>query len=208
MVGDILAQIDPECKKHINAVLSFVQPKLAQMTGYQIVPGDAIKGYSRGKREDFYVLNALMIPSPLISEENVANLRSIFQDGELPSSSAYQGFKFIVFHLIFSGSGQKTTLSEIIRQMNKLDSRFPVTITTQQYSSNTARNSLPSIPELGDNIVEMLQRMRREEYIEISKDEADAADIMKNIYEFGPRFYLEVYRNICFLFFMRIILIV
>jgi hypothetical protein len=193
-IGEILGQIDPDCKKHISVVLSHVQPKLLKLTGYQIIPGDAIKGFTKGKRDDFYIVNTLLIPSPTVSEAEVAGLRNILQDGTSATELAFQGFKFILFHLIFSGNGQRTTLSEIVRQLNKLDSRFPRTINSNQLlRGNGARDSLASIPELGENVMDMLERLRREEYIAVSKDEVDAADVMRNIYEFGPRFYLEVH---------------
>lgn len=139
-------------------------------------------------------MNTLLIPSPTVSEAEVAGLRNILQDGTSATELAFQGFKFILFHLIFSGNGQRTTLSEIVRQLNKLDSRFPRTINSNQLlRGNGARDSLASIPELGENVMDMLERLRREEYIAVSKDEVDAADVMRNIYEFGPRFYLEVH---------------
>jgi uncharacterized protein (UPF0212 family) len=192
VVGDVLAKVDQECKKHVSVVTSIVQPLVLKLTGYQIVPGDAIRGFRNGKREDLYLINSLLIPSPERTSSDVAKLQSILMDDLSSTSVSYQGFKFVIFHLIFSGIGQKITLSEIVRQLSKLDSRFPTTLSSQQLSSAGARDSLPSIPELGENLLEMLRRMQKEEYIVTRKDEADTADQMRNTYEFGPRFYLEV----------------
>jgi hypothetical protein len=199
-VGEVLAQIEPECKKSVSAVLSHVQDRLLKLTGYLIVPGDAIKGYSKGKRDELYLVNTLLLVSPSLSEADVRNVRAVLQNGTPTTSVAFQGFKFVIFHLIYSGNGHKITLSEISRQLHKLDIRFPKTLSTAAKTS-TSRDSLASVPELGQSLLDMLERLRKEEYVVVSKDEADSADTMRNIYEWGPRFYLEVCSMLPLLFF-------
>lgn len=179
----------------MSAVLFHVQDKLLKITGYLIVPGDAIKGYNKGKRDELYLVNTLLLVSPSLSEADVRNVRAILQDGTPTTSVAFQGFKFVIFHLIYSGNGHKITLSEISRQLHKLDIRFPKTLSTTTTGTKTSaasRDSLASVPELGQSLLDMLERLRKEEYIVVNKDEADSADMMLNIYEWGPRFYLEV----------------
>lgn len=191
----MLASIDPECKKHVTAVLAEVQTVLLRTTGYLLVPGDAIRGYRQGKHDEFYLVNTLLEnkSNGTNTSRNEAEIaRSILLRNRSQSATIFHAFKFVVFHLILNGTGKQVALSEILRELRKLEGRFQATISQSELKSSSSKDVLQAVPELEDHLLGLLARMQREQYVVVAKDEADHSDVMKTLYSFGPRFHLEI----------------
>lgn len=182
IISDVLNKIDPDYKKHVSACLERAQKLLFEASGYMLLTAADIKGLKEGKKDDLYLVNTLM------STNKRRTLVSVLPD----VNRAYFGFIFIVFHILLNASGHRMSINDLYREIRKLEPRFPETM---NISTVRAENTTASaVEELEESFVSLINRMKKEHYIVLTKSsdaEADQND-SKSLVEYGPRFYLEV----------------
>jgi hypothetical protein len=157
MITDNLGKMDADYKKHINAILTEVQTRLHATTGYMIVATDAIVGCKHGKRDEYLLVNTITNRMHL---QSITQARCLQQQTTVP----FDGFKFVIFHLILKSNSGRATLAEILQEIRKLDSRFTETISKTTTSSSIRSSSthvVSGVPGLEDNLVGLLQRMKK-----------------------------------------------
>jgi hypothetical protein len=173
-VVDVLNKIDPEYKKHAGPVIGKARELLSKTTGYHIILSSDIIGYSRESSNkktdqiDYFLTNSLLQPpsttpsSSSTTTPTSSKLAKVLLLAQAQTvnhqSAAYQTFLFLCFHAIMTAGGQKITGQDLLRAIRKVDKRFPETITSTKSSS--AAHSIP-IPELGDDFVGLLQKMKK-----------------------------------------------
>ncbi|KAJ1409250.1 hypothetical protein B484DRAFT_456134 [Ochromonadaceae sp. CCMP2298] len=177
-LADLLGKIDPAYKKLVTAVLARAQVELKEVFGYALVSGDRIQGLPGGKKDEYYVTSSLL-------STNLAQLIGVGSSSSSGGDPQF-GFRLMVLLAILMAPGQKITLLDLLRQMRGADPRFPQDISTGSHAKALA------VPELGEDFIGLINRMKKEHYLGLTKDENDAADQSKAVYSLGPRFYLDV----------------
>lgn len=175
-IGDALGALDNTYKSVKNPVLSRVQDKLRRSFGYVLVSSDCIIGCGKtGTNKDFF------LTTNLTSRKLWMELTKINKD------SGYHGFLHVVFQCIFMSKGKRIVCKELLGNLRQLDPRFPSTLVKSSGSKTI-------IPELGDDFLGLLGRMKKEKYIEEVKarDAVTVNDPLEVVYTFGSRFHLEL----------------
>eukprot|EP01034_Spumella_vulgaris_P031295 gene31295-38666_t len=189
-VSDVLAKIDPEYKKHLTVVLNKAQARLNHYLGLAVVSSDAILGYrvkekeKEKKQDDYFLTNNL----------HSDKLQRIL-DKANESSAAWLGFMCVIFFNIYTSAGKKAAVEDLLVAVRKVDKRFPATLNAKKREGD---ESLP-VPELEEDFVGLLGRMKKEHYIVVYKNEnaapgerVDINDPGKVVYALGPRYFLEI----------------
>lgn len=185
-IADELATLDAAYRKFTSVVAYEVRKLFATgITGYRMISGDEIVAPegSRGKKDEFFIVNGLS--SAKLQQALAAPAHH----------SADYSFMLMVFFAILTAPGQRITFDQLLQQMHHTDSRFPQTIQHQQRaqaSADAERRANLALPELSDDFVGLLNRMKKEGYVDVTKDAQDARDLGKQVYTFGTRFYLEI----------------
>jgi hypothetical protein len=178
-IGDALGALDTTYKGVKGIVLARVQEKLERSFGYIVVSSDCIVGCGEktGTNKDFY------LTTKLTSRKLWMELTKVNKD------SGYGGFIHVVFQSIFMSTGKKILCKDLLTNIRLLDPRFPAFIVKTSTNKNI-------IPELGDDFLGLLGRMKKEKYIEEVKESNNANqtvnDLLEVFYTFGPRFHIEL----------------
>lgn len=158
---EYLGKIDLEYKAHCDVVLEKVQEVLLGSTGYLIVDGASIRGCSSGSKNDYYLVNTLN------KHENLQQILSWHwaEEGQgtatmtaVGRSSAFSAFALIVFHSIFNSPAYTILCKDLLRNLRKVDSRFPESLPS--HSSKSSANSAP-IRELEEDFLSLLSRLKK-----------------------------------------------
>lgn len=182
---DVLNKLEGDYKQHLNAILNRVQIELLESTGYLLVNGEAIVGFKHGKKEEFFLLNNLSESNQRAARVDLVNERE----------AAFAGLRFILFHIINNAPGGKAAKDDALRDLRRLDVRFPETVgRTKGKAAASQSSSLPPIQQLGDSLPELLLRLQKEQYIMFTKSEESDGEQAECL-EFGPRFFLEIGRR-------------
>jgi hypothetical protein len=180
-VLDCVSKVNADYKKHASKILVEAHKHLHITFGYSIITGDKVKGTKKGKKDDLYVINDIQSPALL-------ELLAMSSHDD-----AFMGFCFIVFQAIYSSPGKRIKLQDVMSYVREVDKRFPTTCTK---SSSKGRSSLP-IPELGDDFLGLINRMKKRGYVNLVKTQKekggqDANNDMLQTCSFGVRFFAEI----------------
>lgn len=148
-VTDQLDKIDSEYKKHTNIVISIAQVQLDQLFGYSLVCGSDLPD---GKQDDYYLTSNLLV-KPLLEQ-----LQQTERD------TPYYGFMIVILFSIFFAPAQKSSCKDLLADVRLLDPRFPTDLLNTKSSSSSAvvdKEAL-AVPELQDDFMGLLNRMRKE----------------------------------------------
>ena len=172
-LSEVLGKVgDGAYKKHVSMAVNNAAQEVLSMSGLQLTSCLDLKG-----RKDEYILFS-RLKSPKLQEVLA----------ELSSNDAYLGFVFVVLQIINTASGRKLELDAILRQVRKIDNRFP----DVERGGGSKRGDTCAVPELKDSFTGLITRMEKERYIAKVKDEAaKSTEDAKKIYELGPRFFAE-----------------
>eukprot|EP01031_Cornospumella_fuschlensis_P036860 gene36860-44717_t len=176
-VADVLNEIDSDYKTHVSVTIERAQQALYEL-GYLIVPGVNVKHIEQHKKTDTYYLCASVA---LPSLKNALRLADSSR-----RRHEYLAFCMVVFHSILATTGSKITCHDLLRNMRKVDPRFPDQLAARGHRSAVA------VPELGRDFMQLLADMQKEGYIQMTADDLDKDDEGKQIVQFGPRFFIEV----------------
>ena len=144
---DQLDKIDSEYKKHTNMVISIAQDQLDNLFGYTLVCGSDLPD---GKQDDYYLTSNLLV-QPLLEQ-----LQQTERD------TAYYGFMIVILFSILFAPAQKSTCKDLLAEVRLLDPRFPDLLNTKSSSSAVVDKEALAVPELQDDFMGLLNRMRKE----------------------------------------------
>jgi hypothetical protein len=172
-LSEVLGKVgDGAYKKHVSMAVNNAAQEVFSMSGFQLSSCLHMKG-----RKDEYILFS-RLKSPKLQEVLA----------ELSSNDAYLGFVFIVLQIINTASGRKLELDAILRQVRKIDNRFP----DVERGGGSKKGDTCAVPELKDSFTGLIARMEKERYIaKVKDDAAKSSEDAKKIYELGPRFFAE-----------------
>jgi hypothetical protein len=179
-VSAALGNLDPSYRKVKTMAIYLSQQALYENFGYIVTPAKAVIGNVDGKKDEFFLSNAV---------QNHA-LLEILADGDL-KANAYRGFVFIVCQIIFSSPGRVIDGNSLLRQLRTIDSRFPETMSKKK-SGSSGQYVTHAIPELGDDAFGLVNRMKKEGYLVVEKDDTSVDDPGKMLYKLGGRFHNDV----------------
>lgn len=145
---DQLDKIDSEYKKHTNMVISMAQDQLDNLFGYTLVCGSDLPD---GKQDDYYLTSNLLV-QPLLEQ-----LQQTERD------TAYYGFMIVILFSILFAPAQKSTCKDLLAEVRLLDPRLPDFQIAKTNSSSNApdKETLLAVPELQDDFMGLLNRMRK-----------------------------------------------
>ena len=103
-----------------RAILVNVQKFLDQNLGYYIVNEVNIIGFQESKKENYYIVSYL----------ESMKLRELLMSSN--KNSAYIGFMYKVFQTIFMSQQRKATNKDILKELRKVDHRFPETFSLKK----------------------------------------------------------------------------
>jgi hypothetical protein len=146
---DALAKIEPEYKSHCDVILERTQERLLNLTGYLIIDGGNIKGCKNGSKTDYYLVNAM---------DSLALKNILMEDQSNSGQKAVDGFAFVVFHAIFNSPGSSIRMKDLLRNVRKLDSRFPES--SLQHTAKSAMTAVP-IKELENDFLGLLNHLKK-----------------------------------------------
>ena len=172
-LSEVLGKVgDGAYKKHVSMAVNNAAQEVFSMSGFQLSSCLHMKG-----RKDEYILFS-RLKSPKLQEVLA----------ELSSNDAYLGFVFVVLQIINTASGRKLELDAILRQVRKIDNRFP----DVERGGGSKKGDTCAVPELKDSFTGLITRMEKERYIaKVKDDAAKSSEDAKKIYELGPRFFAE-----------------
>jgi len=172
-LSEVLGKVgDGAYKKHVSMAVNNAAQEVFSMSGFQLSSCLHMKG-----RKDEYILFS-RLKSPKLQEVLA----------ELSSNDAYLGFVFVVLQIINTASGRKLELDAILRQLRKIDNRFP----DVERGGGSKKGDTCAVPELKDSFTGLITRMEKERYIaKVKDDAAKSSEDAKKIYELGPRFFAE-----------------
>lgn len=145
IVADVLGSFDPIYKKHLNVVLSQAKEELKSTFGYSLLCGTQVA--LNGKKDEFYLVNDLDSPT----------LYAVLAESKKKKDKAFVGFVYIILQIIFSSPGRKCDVRTLLRNVRKIDSRFPEMVVKKDKSG--------PIAELEGDFLTLLARMKKEGYI-------------------------------------------
>mmetsp|Transcript_20927 Transcript_20927/g.21603 ORF Transcript_20927/g.21603 Transcript_20927/m.21603 type:complete len:284 (+) Transcript_20927:328-1179(+) len=109
---------------------------------------------------------------------------------EVDNEAGYRGFCFTVFIAIWTSPGRKIDAFTLLKHIRKIDPRFA---TNSLDNLSIKKKESSSIDDLdNESFLGLVNRMIKEGYITEARDEVEFNNIQKKIYEFGPRFYIEI----------------
>jgi hypothetical protein len=145
-VQEVLEKIDSEYKKLANAVLAIAAQELKDIFGYQLVTGQELIGMKDGKKDEYF----------LLSTSGSKRLRTLLAQAD--KSGAYFGFMTVVLFSVLMAPSERVSCANLLTNVRKVDPRFPLHITT---SKNAHSATALAIPELGDDFLGLLNRMKK-----------------------------------------------
>ena len=160
VISDELAKLDPAYKSFVSIVVNRVRAALSDgCTGYVLVGGDevlAASGYE-GKKDEFYLVNGL---SSSRLQQALAGAK--LQGGGHPAENT---FFLMVFFAILTSPGQRISFDQLLQQLHQVDSRFPQTLDHKHHTAAASAVAKVAgnlaLPELGDDVVGLLARMKK-----------------------------------------------
>lgn len=178
---DTLKPIGNEYRQVTNAILYNAQEKLYNVFGYIVCQSKRILLNHNGKNDEYFLSNAIKSPK----------LQSIIHN-QHENTKAFRAFVFLVCQFIYVSPGKSIDAASLLKHLNMLDSRFPVTILIDDKKQNKNKATAP-IPELDDNFLGLMNRMKRQGFVTSPKEDETEPGRVK--YELGPRFYNDVSYN-------------
>jgi hypothetical protein len=145
-VQEVLEKIDSEYKKLANAVLAIAAQELKDVFGYQLVTGQELIGMKDGKKDEYFLLNT----------SGSKRLRTLLAQAD--KSGAYFGFMTVVLFSVLMAPSERVSCANLLTNVRKVDPRFPLHIAT---SKNAHSATALAIPELGDDFLGLLNRMKK-----------------------------------------------
>jgi hypothetical protein len=145
-VQEVLEKIDSEYKKLANAVLAISAQELKDVFGYQLVTGQELVGMKDGKKDEYF----------LLSTSGSKRLRTLLAQAD--KSGAYFGFMTVVLFSVLMAPSERVSCANLLTNVRKVDPRFPLHIAT---SKNAHSATALAIPELGDDFLGLLNRMKK-----------------------------------------------
>jgi len=192
-VSDVLKEVDPNYRKHINVVLHIVQIILYDTFGYILTEAENLIGNSESSGSstlEYYLSNGLR--SPVLATKT----SETSEDG---SGAAFRGFVFVVCQVVASAAGRKVDVRSLLRALRLVDPRFPESLPRKSTSSSSRAASGGgvtgvAIPELRDDFLGLIATMRKQGYLALVKDDSDrdAEDPLNVVYTLGPRFFNDL----------------
>ena len=150
VVADVLASFDPIYKKHVSVVISEAKVILSATFGYNLLCGSQIS--LNGRRDEFYLVNELDSPT----------LYAVLAESRKINDNAFVGFVYVILQIIFSSPGRKCDVRTLLRNVRKIDNRFPEMVVKGKDKST-------AISELEVDFLSLLARMKKEGYITLDK---------------------------------------
>ena len=142
-LGDTLGKLDPNYKKHIDAILLESQKVLEGVFGYTVVSARS------GAKDELFVLNIIQSSQLLSTLSEIAD-----------EDAAFTGFCYVIFQIIFTSPGRYSDAQTILQKLRKVDSRFPETLLAKSSTAAASKRSNP-VPELSDDFLGLMGRMRK-----------------------------------------------
>jgi hypothetical protein len=142
-IQEVLDKIDPDYRKHANAVISKAGEELRNVFGYQLVTSHSIVGWKDVKKDEYF----------LLSTSTSKKLRFLLSKAD--HSGAYFGFMMVVLFAIMLAPGEKLACIDLLNAVRFIEPRFPVVLT------KSALGAALAVPELGDDFLGLLGRMKK-----------------------------------------------
>ena len=149
VVADVLGSFDPVYKKHVSVLLSEARKILALTFGYNLLCGTQLS--LDGKKDEYYLVNQLDSPT----------LYAVLAEARKKNDNAFAGFVYVILQIIFASPGRKCDVRTLLRNIRKIDNRFPEMVVKKDKSG--------AIPELEGDFLTLLARMKKEGYIATDK---------------------------------------
>ncbi len=149
IVADVLGSFDPTYKKHVSVLLLQAKEELKSKFGYNLLCGTQVT--LNGKKDEFYLVNDLDSPT----------LYAVLAESKKKNDKSFVGFVYIILQIIFSSPGRKCDVRTLLRNIRKIDNRFPEMVVKKDKSG--------PIAELEGDFLTLLARMKKEGYITTDK---------------------------------------
>ena len=155
-IADVLHSIDSTYKKLINPCLQKASKLLKDDFGYDLVLESDIIGLESSKpKTNYYLMNSL-------KSFQLANILA-----NLNHDKAYTAFCYIVLVAIFTSPNRSATMESIISSLRLIDPRLSNSTNSSKArlstssEQNAASSTRVSVPELNNDFVGLIQRMKK-----------------------------------------------
>lgn len=149
-IQDVLSKVDGAYKKHVSAVLMKAAEELRKVFGITVVAGCDIVGLKDGRKDEYFLTTAL-------TSKKVRHIIALGDKG-----GPYFGFMVLVLYSILMAPGQKLACKDILSAVRQVEPRFPIELSASS-SKNSSLAAL-AVPELGDDFLGLIRRMRTVSY--------------------------------------------
>ncbi len=144
---EVLEKIDPDYKKHANAVISKAFGDLKTVFGYQLLTAHEIVGWKDGKKDEYF----------LLSTTTSKKLRFLLSKAD--HSGPFFGFMMVVLFAILMSPGERIACRDLLTVVRQVEPRFPMDL--QKGGANMQGVVALAVPELGDDFLGLLNRMKK-----------------------------------------------
>jgi hypothetical protein len=127
----------------VNAVLAKACEELRNVFGYQLLTSHDIVGWKDAKKDEYF----------LLSTSSSKKVRFLLSKAD--HSGAYYGFMMVVLFAIMLAPGEKLACADLLNAVRLVEPRFPVVL------SKSALGAALAVPELGDDFLGLLGRMKK-----------------------------------------------
>jgi len=183
-VIDALGKVNTNYKKHINMVLSLAQDFMGKVMGFSLTVGNEVRGLDedqegKPKKDEIFISNFLKSPKLLEC------LSSICTD-----DAAFSAFAFVIMQILYTSPGRTDESRNILAKLRRVDPRFPETLLAK--AKNYTSKACP-VPELKEDFLGLLAKMKRRGYIkEVKDDSNNSGDVGKIAYQLAVRYHIDI----------------
>jgi hypothetical protein len=186
-VKEALSRVNPSYQVHSQAALREAQKLLKSAFGYNI---ETVRPFGDDRTKNKEAVSSIFAVNDLRSPvlQDILSQHSCSLND--PVLAAYKAFSHIVFVAIWTSPGRSIDMAELLRNVRKVDPRFPESLERESQAQKQSVRSSCGIGELnGLSFTSLVHRMAKEGYVKETKDEVDP---QKRHISFGPRFHLEI----------------
>jgi hypothetical protein len=145
-ISDLLAKLDQSFRKHVAASVYRANEALKSNFGYEVISVNKILGKNLDKTSlNYMIINKMKSPA-LLSVLSSCN-----------NDAAFRGFTYVVLLILFTSPNRKASVSDILKQIRRLDTRFPDTMIGEE----SGQDFSGPIPELEKDFTTLLRKMRK-----------------------------------------------
>ena len=184
-ISSAIEKVNVQYKKYTNAAIAESQKVLDNSFGFGLISEDVLLGASGSNLKTKYML---------FSNISSTHLSEVLANQRTQEENAYKGFVWAVTQALFCSPGKRMTAEELLKELRKLDSRFPASISEKD--SKNKSTAAYAVPELGNDFLGLLRRMTIESYLSIEKDTSSVpGEDSISYYSIGNRTLVEIGRT-------------